>query len=201
LGNLVAHEDGGDTFNDGAQCTLDTCDEGKAKSTPYPNGGACPETGLGVCFEGDCVTCVEGQPGLCGGGLICDGVYCVPAHCVNSSWDKASGETDFNCGGSCRPCQPGSPCNQPGDCLQGVCTAGTCQAPTCSDGVRNDKETGIDCSGNPSCPRCEVGQRCKASSDCASGVCWTGVCQAPSCTDGILNGDEEAWDCGGSCPA
>ena len=198
-GNLVEIEDAIDTFNDGAQCTVDACEEAGPKNTSLATGAQCPETGVGFCFEGACVTCINNVQNACSGGLICVGTYCVPAHCDNNSWDKASGETAFNCGGPCRPCPQGSPCNKPADCLHGVCTNGSCDGPACSDGVRNGNETGIDCGGPPSCPRCKVGQGCKASSDCFSGVCWAGVCEAPSCNDGVLNGDEKDWDCGGSC--
>lgn len=196
-GNVVEIEDAIDTFNDGAQCTVDSCKKEGPANTWLPDGAKCPEMSGFVCSEGECVACVDNAS--CGGGLICVGVYCVPAHCDNNGWDKASGETGFNCGGPCRPCLEGSPCNKPADCLYGVCTNGSCEGPTCSDGVRNDNETGIDCGGPPSCPRCKVGQGCKASSDCLSGVCWIGVCEAPSCNDGVLNGDEKDWDCGGSC--
>jgi len=196
-GNVVELEST-DVYNDGAQCTFDVCENGEANAKLIPTGSTCPETGAGVCYEGKCVACVDNFAN-CPAGYSCDGVICVPMHCVNNSWDKGSGETAYDCGGPCRPCQAGSACNVNADCLHGVCSAGACLPPTCSDEVKNDNETGIDCGGPPSCPRCPTGQGCKLGSDCESGVCWAGVCEPPKCDDGILNGDETEWDCGGSC--
>lgn len=70
---------------------------------------------------------------------------------------------------------------------------------TCKDGVRNGKETGVDCGGG-SCPSCAPGIECVLSSDCNSLVCAAGVCSAASCEDSVKNGGETDIDCGGSCP-
>jgi hypothetical protein len=198
-GNLITIEDAGDVFNDGAQCTDDRCEARQPMSTFLLDGTKCSEDGGNVCSEGSCFECVAALGINCSAGLACDGVFCVPPHCVNNVWDQGAGETAKNCGGPCRPCDPGVTCNINADCFYGVCTGATCMGPTCSDGVRNENETGIDCGGPPPCPRCSAGQGCKASSDCLSDVCWAGVCEAPNCTDGIKNGDETEWDCGGSC--
>jgi hypothetical protein len=197
-GNLIEVEDASDTYNDGAQCTDDRCESGEATMKLVSNGSVCPETGAGVCYESKCVACVDNFAN-CPLGYSCDGVICVPMHCVNNSWDQGSGETALDCGGSCRPCHPGSACKVNTDCVHGVCSGGACSPPTCLDKVKNDNETGIDCGGPPSCSRCPTGQGCKLGSDCESRVCWAGSCQPPTCTDGIKNGDETEWDCGGSC--
>lgn len=52
------------------------------------------------------------------------------------------------------------------------------KVPTCYDGMRNGKETGVDCGGN--CPPCPP--------------------PLPTCSDKIRNGNEEGVDCGGNCP-
>jgi hypothetical protein len=135
----------------------------------------------------------------CNGNLVCDGVRCVTQNCENDDWDQGLGETSKNCGGPCRPCDPGQLCAVKADCLSGVCFGGICQEPTNSDGVKNGKETGVDCGGPPEISRCEDGLGCKVASDCLSNVCWAGVCVPPKCNDGIKNGDETDWDCGGSC--
>jgi hypothetical protein len=198
-GNLTEILEASDTYNDGNQCTMDTCQAGQAKNQPYPNATTCPETSDGYCYEGACVDCVQNMT-FCAPGFVCvaDGA-CVKQHCENDQWDQGLGETAKNCGGPCVPCEPGYGCKIPGDCSYGVCVGGTCQLPTCSDGVRNDNETGVDCGGPTNCPLCPAGQGCKAAADCLSKVCWAGVCQAPKCDDGIQNGDETDWDCGGSC--
>jgi len=206
-GNLVEFIESGDFPNDGAQCTVHSCQAGQPVSMLVPTGVTCPETGGGVCAEGSCGVCI---PGLvpCENGFVCHTEVgapykhqCIAMHCTNNQWDPGSGETAYNCGGPCLPCSPGKPCNVSSDCLSGVCDNGSCQSPTCSDGVRNDGETGVDCGGPPSCPRCPATQGCKASFDCASLVCWAGVCEAPSCIDGTTNGDETGEDCGGACGA
>ena len=197
-GNLVEFEDASDTYNDGSQCTFDFCQAGQPAVQNEANAITCRETQDGVCYDGDCVACIDGVS-TCFPGFVCDGVRCVAAHCVNEQWDPGLGETAENCGGPCRPCATGLTCKIPADCRTGVCSGGVCQPPTDSDGVKNENETGVDCGGPASAPRCEAGQGCKVASDCLSGVCWTGLCEPPKCDDGIKNGDEEDWDCGGSC--
>jgi hypothetical protein len=208
IGNVIAVPDGSDVYNDGNQCTVDYCladsPDGsilKRKNEPLPEGAACPETGAGLCSNEKCVSCTEQYPMLCGVGLICDFIRCVPAHCNNDAHDPNLGETDVDCGSQCSPCYTGQKCSVAGDCIHGVC-AGACQPPSCSDGVKNDSETGIDCGGPPSCPRCPADQGCEFPSDCESDVCWTGVCVAPTCFDGKQNGAETGVDCGvNPCPA
>jgi hypothetical protein len=197
-GNLTAISDASDTYNDGAQCTMDVCQAEQAKNPPYSNSLMCPETGEGVCYNSACVACIADKVS-CGGNLVCDGVRCVPMACRNDQWDPGIGETAKNCGGPCAPCDPGQPCNVNKDCLSGVCMGSVCQPPTCLDGVQNDNETGADCGGPPSCPRCPTGEGCKVGTDCLSKVCWAGLCEPPRCDDGIQNGDETDWDCGGAC--
>ena len=73
-------------------------------------------------------------------------------------------------------------------------------APSCNDGMKNGKETDIDCGG--SCPTCGPMKGCTGALDCASDVCgMDNKCALPSCTDKVLNGSETGVDCGGSCPA
>jgi hypothetical protein len=199
-GNLIEFTEASDFYDDGLPCTDDSCAAGKPVSALVPDADPCPGVGAGVCFEGACVACISDVV-VCPGEPVCHYIYCVQPHCANGQWEPASGETDKNCGGPCRPCLLGYSCNVGSDCLSGVCAQGKCQAPTCSDGVRNDIETGVDCGGSPDCPLCPSGQGCKLPSECLSGVCWAGVCEAPSCTDGVMNGDEVGEDCGGLCEA
>lgn len=71
------------------------------------------------------------------------------------------------------------------------------RSPTCRDGVRNGRETDVDCGGG--CIPCTPQQRCHTGQDCTSGRCTSGTCAAPTRTDGIANGTEFGVDCGGSC--
>lgn len=200
-GKVLDLDDPSDFYNDGKQCTMNYCDKGQALTVNFGDGATCPETGFGVCFEGECVDCIDSISPSCPGGLACHFTICAPMHCNNSQVEKALGETDLDCGGPCSPCAVGYTCKVDSDCIQGLCLGGLCKAPSCTDGVKNDGETGIDCGGTQSCPRCPTGQGCELPSDCESGVCWAGLCQAPQCDDGIANGNEQSVDCGGLCPA
>ncbi|WP_438008544.1 hypothetical protein WME89_07470 [Sorangium sp. So ce321] len=193
-----------DVYNDGNQCTNDLCDYDRPLNALF-DGVICPISGAGRCHEGRCVECLDADPTLhCAPGLACDGVFCVPAHCVNMVFDAGRGETAQDCGGPCKPCRNGDPCDAGADCQSGVCAMAHCKAPTCSDGAKNGDETGVDCSG--ACPRrCPDGGGCESGEDCVSGVCWAGACEPPSCKDGVENGDELGVDCGGkgcdaACP-
>jgi hypothetical protein len=189
-----------DPYDDGNQCTLDACEIDEPRHLLL-DGVACPASGAGRCHEGACVQCVDTDPTLlCPGGLACDGVWCVPEHCVNGARDEGPRETGLDCGGSCRPCPSSERCEAATDCESGVCTNGSCMIPTCSDGIKNGLEAGVDC-GKLWCPRCPVGGGCETGADCLSGVCWSGICQAPTCTDGVKNRDEAGVDCGGAACA
>lgn len=153
-------------------------------------------------------------------------VHAQPGPCENGVRDRQ--ETDVDCGGPlgapcppgtdprfcpavvpCDRCPNGKACKEGRDCASGRCRrslfcllvgcGGVCSAPPCEDGVRNGRETDIDC-GGPDCPkRCAPGQRCATGSDCESGVCERGTCAQPSCWDGARNGGELGPDCGGPC--
>jgi len=197
-GEVVTVEDVADLYNDGKQCTYDSCSPSGPLNEPLPNGVTCPESGAGRCWEGSCVDCYDADPNMndCPAGFACDGTVCVVGHCTNGVPD--GGETDVDCGGPCRQCYIGQSCQMGSDCQEKVCTMGACKAPTCQDGQHNNAETGVDC-GAPSCPLCDAGQGCETAADCASGVCWAGACEEPSCFDGVRNGDEAGTDCGPVC--
>lgn len=204
-GEVITVSDPSDTYDDGQQCTSDTCIDQSPRNEPLVEGATCPGTHSGRCHEGVCVECIDTDPnGTCAPGLACDGLLCVPGHCVNLRLDAGLGEADYDCGGACHPCQPGLHCRDGIDCSSGVCIGGLCRRATCSDGVKNDSEsgseTGIDC-GAPACPLCPPNQGCKTASNCTSGVCWASICQTPTCIDGVKNGDEGGVDCGApNCP-
>lgn len=182
--------DVGDFYNDGNECTHDYCFADAPVNDVFPDGLNCPEAGVGYCFQGQCVACIDLLPyASCGvPGYVCDEVWCENfALCQGGQ-----------CGAPCAPCPAGIPCNQDFDCISGLCQGGICQIPTCTDGKANGDESGMDC-GAPSCPACPDGEGCKLHSDCLSNVCIAGKCQAPSCTDGVQNDMESGVDCGGSC--
>jgi hypothetical protein len=110
---------------------------------------------------GDCVPCNAGESCLDDSDCksnVCKNLKCQAPTCDDNK--KNDGETDTDCGIACKDsaklCGDGKGCKLREDCTSGVCWAGKCQAPTCTDGVKNDKETGVDCGGV--CEACEVGQ-------------------------------------------
>ncbi len=50
----------------------------------------------------------------------------------------------------------------------------------CEDGVRNGRETDVDCGGGE-CPACVVGDQCLSDDDCESEPCVDGVCCESDC--------------------
>ena len=69
--------------------------------------------------------------------------------------------------------------------LCALCENLICTAATCMDGIKNAKETDIDC-GGPTCPRCPEGKQCMVSGDCQLVHCLRGVCGPlpPECKNG-----------------
>src|SRR5262245_30545906 len=49
---------------------------------------------------------------------------------------------------------------------------------SCSNGMRDVRETDVDC-GGPCPTKCATGKNCGAGSDCVSGVCASSVCATP----------------------
>ncbi|WP_437671793.1 hypothetical protein [Sorangium sp. So ce131] len=199
-GELLVLDDPSDVYDDGEQCTYDSCGESGPVNAPLLEAAACPVSREGMCHAGACVACFAGDVTMndCPNGLACLDVLCVPFHCVNDVADLALGETARDCGGLCRPCIVGEACRSSADCKSNVCDAARCAPATCGDGVKNGEETGIDCGATP-CPSCAAGQGCRTDASCESGVCWAGVCQESSCTDGVKNAGEDGVDCGGGC--
>lgn len=188
-GNRLEVIDVGDVYNDGNQCTYDSCVNGTPLNEPLLDGFKCPESGEGACYQGKCVECIDIIPyAQCAPGLACNGVYCVPFPDCSMA----------GCGGLCAPCAVGYGCQVDSDCFSNNCTNGMCTLADCMDGRRNGTETGVDC-GSGSCMPCPDGEGCAMHTDCQSGVCMAGKCQLPSCIDAVQNGMESGIDCGGNC--
>jgi len=197
-GNVVEWNDPSDFYDDGAECTLDMCIDGAPGTVKLPEL-TCPETGEGLCLDGECVQCLEDAD--CDSNEDCTHNHCVPMTCTNNQVD--GNETGEDCGGECLPCDSGKTCMGNSDCKSNVCTSNQCQAPSCEDNEQNDGETDTDCGSACKDPAklCGNGQGCQLAADCQSGVCWAGKCLAPTCSDGVQNAEETGIDCGGStCP-
>lgn len=75
----------------------------------------------------------------------------------------------------------------------------TAPEPSCEDGIKNGRETDVDC-GGIDCEACVNGEQCRRNKDCKSGYCHEdGICRnkPARCDDGIKNGRESDVDCGG----
>ena len=67
----------------------------------------------------------------------------------------------------------------------GTPSASSSPPATCSDGVKNGRETDVDCGGGGPCAACSVGMQCRARADCDTTAGAPVVCAAASltCTD------------------
>lgn len=101
---------------------------------------------------------------IAGGGCI---IYLNPA-CDDLI--RNGDETDFDCGGSCGPCDIGARCKVDADCDEGICASGTCAPFACANSSRDNQETDVDCGGGE-CRKCAGGRKCVTDGDCFSGMC------------------------------
>ncbi len=109
-------------------------------------------------------------------------------------------ETGVDCGGGCRPCEPGAACRAAIDCTTGICQDEVCALvpPACDDATWNGSESDVDCGGT--CGACGIGGHCRVALDCLSGLCEGEFCVAPStCGNAELSPGETDLDCGGPC--
>lgn len=204
-GVLVNAVNNADLYDDGNICTKDACTMGVPSNTPMI-GSSCNNNGH-CDSQGACVACLE--DGDCDGGKKCLNGHCSPSSCMDGALIPP--ETDADCGGNgCPPCADSKHCLNGGDCQSGVCKIPPaeallkCIAATCVDGVKNGRETDIDCGGLDCQAKCSKNDTCKLGSDCVSGVCQSGTCRLETCTDGVKNGAETGIDCGSgvsACPA
>jgi cysteine-rich repeat protein len=168
-------DDGGDTENCNANCTLVSCGDGIINS---PAGEQCDPPRAGLCSEScQLPGCGNGivEPGEeCDGGrqdtLTCD-ANCTVAICGDGYRNQAAMEE----------CEDGNEINTDS------CTAG-CKLASCSDGFENENEIDVDCGGHCGPGSCSALQRCSANGDCVSGVCLGETC-VPDWTRLVTGGD------------
>lgn len=181
----------GKMCEEGADCANKICTE-KRCAAPTPTDGV--QNG----DESD-VDCGGAAAPKCGPGKGCkSGPDCTTGTCKNNkciSPGAADGvkngtETDIDCGGDdpgTPRCATGKSCLEGPDCESVVCDPNTnkCKAPSPTDGVKNGKETDIDCGGGEvGTPKCGAGKSCVAHGDCTSNGCaYDNKCAtAASCT-------------------
>uniref|UniRef100_A0A383VI98 Uncharacterized protein n=1 Tax=Tetradesmus obliquus TaxID=3088 RepID=A0A383VI98_TETOB len=137
----------------------------------------------------------------CLSGSCVNGRCAEPPQCYNKVKDRR--ETDVDCGGGeCfEACWFGRQCAGTWDCRSRICSGGLCvEAPTCANGIKDGRETDIDCGGGGCRALCMRTQACIDFRDCATGVCSGGICrQAATCTNRVRDDNEGDVDCGQVC--
>ncbi len=205
-GMATAENDDADIFDDGNDCTVDTCSAGDPQSDPATMGAMCASDGGKVCDGmGACKECLSNTDCADPNPICSAGNTCIPATCTDGM--KNGPETDVDCGGgTCDPCDTNKDCAVDTDCFHGDCGGNNkCAMPTCSDGIQNNGdyltgangETDTDC-GGPCGATCGPMEGCNDAGDCVGAQCsgMGGSC-VPNCADMVANNAETDVDCGG----
>lgn len=206
-GTRVENDDDG-VYDDGKDCTVDSCSGGMPLAMAAMLGTPCDDDDGAVCNDAAaCVQCNVNGDCTTSEKLICIASTCVDATCMDTMTNGS--ETDQDCGGDCKKCDDLKTCKIANDCKSGVCKADSgelkCQVPACDDAVKNGSETDLDC-GGAACAKCGPDKGCNENGDCAGNQCTgsNGTC-VPNCSDGSKNNAETDVDCGGGscngCPA
>lgn len=166
-------------------------------------------------FLASCLNDDNKIPPNCYDGVLNNGEYKIdcggpncPAcdHCIDDIWQPSLGETYYDCGGECAPCDPCWNGVRDGDEV-GIDCGGSCNrlcSSLCGDGILNGTETELDCGGSecPACPTCtdQIMNGDEVGIDCGGSEC-NPCATSNNCTNGIRDGDEFWADCGGTiCP-
>eukprot|EP00877_Chromochloris_zofingiensis_P011489 jgi/Chrzof1/6594/Cz19g02010.t1 len=188
----------------GSDCSTGYCSGGKCSYSPACNNGA--KDGLETdidCGGPSCGPCTFGQgcsaASDCGSRLCSSGNCVEAATCKNGVKDGQEGDVD--CGGAqCfYKCGTYKTCATSADCLSDNCGGGRClEATTCHNGIKDGRETAVDCGGGGCNAACDVGERCGSVWDCYSKICNAGYCaSATTCSNKVRDGRETDVDCGG----
>lgn len=116
--------------------------------------------------------------------------------CINGLKDMDEG--DIDCGASCtsKPpaerhgsgtCIDGRTCRLDTDCAVDTgsfCNAGICKQPSCTDGIKNGRESDIDC--GLGCALCAPGKACLGDSSCDQGTGEVWCDATNTCTPRVL---------------
>lgn len=140
------------------------------------------QEGAGLsCTPGE-LSCVCDEHQECEGKLICVADRCVDvANELPSATDPKKGSSgaqksvESDAGASGPSGSPGSGNFTPGISTQQESgsqedSSVVLERVACSDGVRNHRETDVDC-GGPVCQGCNLGKRCRGGIDCRSNLC------------------------------
>lgn len=197
--------DDGDVFDDGEQCTQDSCLNGAPVHTAKLEGSKCVVgKGTGKCTKGQClVLCSLLSPAdVCDDENSCTDDACLPCDLPECG---ASGKCNHvglsgmptpgvsQTEGDCkeRRCDNGKdvdaadPFDVPDDGVE--CTVGICSASGLP--VNEPLPAGTSCSGSWVCDGKGKCVQCVANSDCTSsgsGTCSTATCEAGSCTSAYV---------------
>lgn len=186
------------SYNDGKECTVDTCVGGMEKHDNAPAGTPCGATkssqcdGNGVCkgctTDADC----PDEP--------CIDHFCDVATKLCQSLPKPDGDLMDDMVGDCQipGCMGGVVVknindadlpNDNNDCTVDACNAGAASnEPAASETMCS---TGV-CDGNSACVQCVNAANCMGDFSCSMNQCF-------DCNDGTKNGTESDIDCGSDC--
>ena len=200
-----------------SQCSTANCSDGTKNNQETdidcggPNCAKCADgKSCGAdsdCQSGDCAngTCQQQQQmnlQSCSDIINCVDQCGQDTHCINSCILNAQQVAKQNYNGW-TTCGSNNNCSQAScycqNCpqLSQACIPSQCSAATCSDGMKNYRETDVDCGGSV-CPGCANHESCGSGSDCQSGKCVNGTCQAQNCqpTQEMCDGKDN--DCDGA---
>jgi hypothetical protein len=216
FGDVHTVADDTDGWDDGNECTTESCSAGKKVTKNKASGATCGQNGGLVCDgAGACKGCVDAS------NCAAPQNPCMVAACVNNTCGSANKQDGA-------ACDDGNACSKTDTCQAGACTGsnpvvcsasdqchdtGTCDSKTgaCSNPPKND---GASCSDGNGCTKndtCQAGActpgtgvTCSASDQChVAGVCdpQSGVCSNPPKNDGAACNDGNACTKSDTCQA
>jgi hypothetical protein len=164
FGDVQAVPDDTDVWDDGNDCTTESCSAGKKVSKPKASGAACGANGALFCDgAGACKGCVDAS------NCAAPQNPCMVAVCQNGACGSANKQNGA-------ACDDGNACTKTDTCQAGACTGGNavvCSASdSCHDAGTCDSKTGA-CS-NPAKAdgaACSDGNACTKTDACQAGVC------------------------------
>jgi hypothetical protein len=139
--------------DDGQQCTVNGCDEGRCVTVDRDLGDTCDQDDGTVCDgDGNCVECNVNDD--CGLNQVCDANTCV---------EEAE-------------CTLDPECNDGMQCTLNNCVAGVCITTDSDPGDTCDEGGGSVCDGSGSCVECVTEAQCSGGDQCNAPACADNLC-------------------------
>jgi hypothetical protein len=189
-GTVSELADEGDPFDDGNDCTSDTCSGSTPQHTNLSDGTACGMPGAMLhCEAGVCIGCT--QPGQCSYNA-CQDPTCVAMQCGTMPKPMGTVVLDANnadcvqevCDGNGMTELGADPDDVPDDMLD--CTLGVCQG---MDPIFSVEPNGTACPTGycyeSACSECGIDSNCTMPEVCCTGVCTPGGCGGAGGAGGV----------------